>query len=232
MTDQRFPTTEPPPTDEHDIPCLNCNYNLRGLSGDPRRCPECGALNPIDTLAVPKDLVDAQVRRMETLPALCVAACLLFLCSLWLMFESQVPCCAVFTLMAPAVWLVCAVRFGIACGEKPGWERILAVYHLYGLGLAAAGVLAMSAVPRLFDRLFTPFDLRRESRVTVALVVTTVSLVLLLIATVRVHRRLAARLDPFVREQALKRAHREARRLLQARMRDEMARDRYRDAGL
>ncbi len=29
-------------------PCEGCGYNLRGLTGDPVRCPECGLLNPRD----------------------------------------------------------------------------------------------------------------------------------------------------------------------------------------
>ncbi len=30
---------------DRDLYCLQCEYNLRGLSGDPVRCPECGRLN-------------------------------------------------------------------------------------------------------------------------------------------------------------------------------------------
>jgi hypothetical protein len=33
--------------------CLDCGYRLRGLSGDPRRCPECGLVNPSE---LPKEV--------------------------------------------------------------------------------------------------------------------------------------------------------------------------------
>lgn len=35
---------------DEDWCCLSCGYLLRGLSGDPIRCPECGHLNQVDEL--------------------------------------------------------------------------------------------------------------------------------------------------------------------------------------
>ncbi len=47
-------TTEPTPPGgaiEDDLPCLQCDYNLRGLPGPRARCPECGFVNETDTAA-------------------------------------------------------------------------------------------------------------------------------------------------------------------------------------
>lgn len=33
--------TTPASVEDIDLYCLQCGYNLRGQSGDPRRCPEC-----------------------------------------------------------------------------------------------------------------------------------------------------------------------------------------------
>src|SRR3989442_10695322 len=33
-------TEKPAKPEDIDLYCLECGYNLRGLSGDPRRCPE------------------------------------------------------------------------------------------------------------------------------------------------------------------------------------------------
>ena len=41
------PTSPAVSRDDRDLYCLQCGYNLRGLSGDPRRCPECGHMNPL-----------------------------------------------------------------------------------------------------------------------------------------------------------------------------------------
>ncbi|MHC4443198.1 MAG: hypothetical protein ACYTF1_09325 [Planctomycetota bacterium] len=71
-----------------DLYCLQCGYNLRGHTGDPRRCPECGSLNPVGDLVLPAPLIKAQLRRMETAPTLCVGASVIFLigCFQWLSF--------------------------------------------------------------------------------------------------------------------------------------------------
>ena len=56
--------TEPAPALDRDLYCLTCGYNLRGLSGDPVRCPECGNLNPIGDVEIPAEIITKQLRRM------------------------------------------------------------------------------------------------------------------------------------------------------------------------
>lgn len=40
----------PPRPIAHDVPCSACGYNLRGLAGDPVRCPECFHEHPRESL--------------------------------------------------------------------------------------------------------------------------------------------------------------------------------------
>ena len=66
-----------------DLYCLHCGYNLRGLSGDPRRCPECGQFSPLGEAAVPGPFLRRSQRRLRAPPSLCVVDgffCILGLC--------------------------------------------------------------------------------------------------------------------------------------------------------
>ncbi len=56
-----------------DAFCPQCGYNLRGLPGDPIRCPECGEASSLEGLAVPAPLIRAALRGMEHAPTRCVA---------------------------------------------------------------------------------------------------------------------------------------------------------------
>lgn len=44
------PSSPSGPEIDTDAYCRRCTYNLRGLSGDPVRCPECGQLNTLTDL--------------------------------------------------------------------------------------------------------------------------------------------------------------------------------------
>ena len=70
-------TNLPSPTqiDEH-VQCPWCRYDLFGLPDDHQivRCSECGNEVNRATLLMPIDERTRQLRRMETLPALCAAA--------------------------------------------------------------------------------------------------------------------------------------------------------------
>jgi hypothetical protein len=57
---------------DEDLFCLDCGYNLRGLRGDPLRCPECGRLNDLGTVAIPAPLIRTALHGMETNPTWCV----------------------------------------------------------------------------------------------------------------------------------------------------------------
>jgi hypothetical protein len=132
--------------EDADLYCLACGYNLRGLSGDPRRCPECGHLNPLGDMELPAELITQQLRRMETAPAACVGVILVLAFCLFQLaygvvsapkdFDAfSILCCLGIPLVVGLVaWAGCAGSFSRSCLGKPGWADVLWHYHLYGLG--------------------------------------------------------------------------------------------------
>jgi len=158
---------EPPPASNNDIDlyCLECGYNLRGLSGDPRRCPECGHLNPVSLIEVPASEISAQLFRMEAAPAICVV-CVLFLSAnaaftLWIgSVHSRLAlgnvCCGGLSFIVPLlVWGVSAWQFRESCSGKPGWRSAFWKYHCEALlvcGLLVLGVSPGSLVIFLGSR--------------------------------------------------------------------------------
>ncbi|MCK4341416.1 MAG: hypothetical protein KAY37_06805 [Phycisphaerae bacterium] len=145
---------------DRDLYCLTCGYNLRGLSGDPLRCPECGHLNPVGDVEIPAEIITQRLRKMETSPALCVGAMLFgvplqvaFWSELWIELHSRwFALDSLVSLGIPAfglvfVWVLFAARFRSSCLGKPGWVGALAKYHFYGLlfGGLTLGVMVFGA---------------------------------------------------------------------------------------
>jgi hypothetical protein len=146
--------------------CLKCGYNLRGLSGDPCRCPECGNLNPRGDMELPAPMIARQLRAMESGPAYCVGVFVVL--GLLAFLSAIIPPVARAQLSgigmflgvgAVVLWVSSAVRFHRSCLGKPGWLLTLLRYHAAGLlsiGLVVA-IPASSAwvlrkmVGRVFD---------------------------------------------------------------------------------
>lgn len=134
--------------DDIDIYCLNCGYNLRGLSGDPRRCPECFFMNPMGDAILPASLISEQLSLLETAPASAVGYAYLtavfllmpILLNVWwllrgdnLMLKPFVVC--VISAFATFVgWLLSARAFRDSCLRDPAWKGVLLRYHLVGFG--------------------------------------------------------------------------------------------------
>ena len=132
-----------------DVYCMGCGYNLRGQAGDPRRCPECGQVNRLDDLLVPADLINKQLRRLETGPGLCVAAVaglafwLLPVLSVMLHGAVSPPPVAVWVaeitmiVIAVGMWIVGLLMYRSSCRGQTGWVWTLFVFHVWGILVAA-----------------------------------------------------------------------------------------------
>lgn len=138
-----------------DLYCLHCGYNLRGLSGDPRRCPECGQFSPLSEMTLPAQAITAQLRRMETWPTACIGFALLLMFCLvlavlgFIAFGPTKEVCAGFALpvlILVPLWYHGVAQFGAACMDKPGWTQVLTEYHIWGLGLCLV-MLASFGLP-------------------------------------------------------------------------------------
>lgn len=136
---------------EIDLYCLECGYNLRGLYGDPVRCPECGYKNPIGDVEIPAPRIQQQLKRMESAPAVSVFGLLLLLLFLGLIGAMLLSggavgvdgaCWGIATIAGLATWVTGIVRFRASCLERPGWLGAVARYQLVALLLTAgiAGV--------------------------------------------------------------------------------------------
>lgn len=125
-----------------DLPCSRCRYNLRGLAGDPVRCPECGALTPVLAIVVTPADIRSHQRRVESALAFTAAAALMALPIAWcllLLCNFPNPCFYMAALMVAAVGLQAAhagiYRLRKLCGDRGIAARTLRrlFWHMPGL---------------------------------------------------------------------------------------------------
>lgn len=228
------PTSEEIPNSgprDFDVYCLECGYNLRGLSGDPVRCPECGYDNPMGDLEIPAAIIREQLDKMETPPAMCVLMVLVMLIGvLWhvlillseprALVDSSGPwICAVVLLLIPAfAWPVLVTRFRASCLDAPGWRPALVRYHRAALGLTLQmiGAVVMVALPSFIEHVMDQrLSGTRALAVNIgALVLAGILLVGVLFRAARVHQRLKDIMHPLQREVAVTIARQELRKRL------------------
>jgi len=209
-----------------DLYCLHCGYNLRGLSGDPRRCPECGDFSPISEMTLPAQAITAQLRRMETWPTACLSFVLLLMFSLTLAvlalaaFGPTKEVCAGLTLpvlILVPLWFHGVSRFSAACMDKPGWSQVLIEYHIYGIALCLAMVVSFG-----FPLSYVLQDLRREPSwpmLLAGLVILVGGFTAVIVLAPLARRRCKTKMDALQREVAVKLAGEYLRRRLSKRRR-------------
>ena len=120
-------------TIQENIYCLTCGYNLRGLSGDPVRCPECGAQNSLGVVALPAKFIRGALREMETLPTLCVAQVVGLLLALLFVAVVDWPGRLIPILVGVGfmgAWFFVRSRMRRSFDDQRGWGRILGDFHL------------------------------------------------------------------------------------------------------
>ncbi len=130
---------------DEDLYCLSCGYNLRGLTGDPVRCPECGEFNSLGMAAIPAEMIRQALRKMETAPTGCAGCAFGGLCFaslfLWSPTGGMWPI-ALAALLCLAAWLLFCRRMKTVYEGRPGWRRMLLDFHF-------ATLLCTAAIPML-----------------------------------------------------------------------------------
>lgn len=160
MNQPSTPSEPTPSVQHHDAPCLACGYNLRGLSGDPIRCPECGADNYSAHIPVPGDLVEVEIVGMHAgvfgsalvLGFVLVGTVVMIWAYVLLKGRTSSDvwgCCVPGQMGAVLLWAVTAAAFGRNCGWRPGWFWALMRYQLT-VALMAGMICGMIAVPLAF----------------------------------------------------------------------------------
>jgi predicted membrane protein len=123
----------PDPTDprliagEVDFYCAACGYNLRGLAGDPKRCPECGHLNPIELLIIPAEAIQLAMRRLETAPTMAFVGLLMLAGAALLLLVSGAASSALGVFGALCLFAGVSA-FAHECQYRRGWVGALLRY--------------------------------------------------------------------------------------------------------
>jgi hypothetical protein len=138
-----------------DLFCLNCGYNLRGLSGDPIRCPECFHESIRADLLCPPREVQRRVRKMHRCADCCVLVASLIVLSLVSAAAArQLGCLACGAVALPIIWALSAVAFKTASHSQPGWLRVLARISAYGVLWAIASSVCLVLISLVVWDLF------------------------------------------------------------------------------
>lgn len=163
------PAPSPADVIDIDLYCLFCGYNLRGLSGDPRRCPECGEWNRVGDLEVPAREIKQQLTLMETAPATCVLMLVIFVvCSS--LFATNWSSLIVtsrgsrqwatilvgFDLGSLAIWFWHMHVFRRSCRHDPAWSGLFLRYHFLGALAVFCVVVPIISLPYIRSEIMFP----------------------------------------------------------------------------
>jgi len=137
MQEQTSSSEEHLVSDEDTILCLSCEYDLRGLPGDLRRCPECGALNLLDDSPDRLESFKAIVKRLRWTAegaGFCAVFLILFLlaCTLLSGVRTMSGTRACATILIACGWMAFVLCFYRASAGAAGWQQVLAQNHIYG----------------------------------------------------------------------------------------------------
>lgn len=132
-SDSAAPLRPPGSPIDEDLYCLTCGYNLRGLYGDPVRCPECGDSNDLGQITIPAVFIRRALHNMETAPTVAVAIALGASIVLVIAFYLSWPALVVplgILLGLGGGWYAAMCRVRKVFCRRPGWKHILWGFHL------------------------------------------------------------------------------------------------------
>jgi hypothetical protein len=143
---------EPPGALDQDAYCPGCGYNVRGLAGDPIRCPECGNRYARAELRWPKQRrvmtrLERCQRNLKANADICAAATIPGLFALLVlalggrMLRELVAPLAVTSAL---IWLLGFALFARRCRGLRGWPRALATYHVTAAPAMLVNLLLVS----------------------------------------------------------------------------------------
>lgn len=156
-------TTQTPP-DCDDTHCLRCGYNLRGLPGDPIRCPECGHDNTVADLRLPPNVLERKLKDLCHAGEFAAMGILIgaapLLAWTWNELRARVGPAAGFnipiTLRMGVVFMIIGLsiawsqvrKFQTLCHGRWGWQQMLLRYCAYGvLPLVWLSAVCLVAAP-------------------------------------------------------------------------------------
>ncbi|MCG3127888.1 MAG: hypothetical protein CHACPFDD_02761 [Phycisphaerae bacterium] len=131
---------------ELDLYCLRCGYNLRGLAGDPVRCPECFFANPVGDAMPPAGMISQQLRKLETSPTFCFVGLVGLVGALTIAIVSAMtgtlgdgsPGLVCLGVPSLAFFSLGLARFRATCGNNPAWRAALLRYQLCASAMFAS----------------------------------------------------------------------------------------------
>lgn len=119
-----------------DLYCPSCGYNLRGLMGDPLRCPECGTQTALHELIIPARAITRVLRLMEGSPTACVGCAIGFLTCI-LLASVPIPGPPMIEIIVAAFcllgWFAARARMRQVFANQPGWAGVLRDFHVAAL---------------------------------------------------------------------------------------------------
>jgi hypothetical protein len=116
--------------------CYRCGYRLRGLIGDPCRCPECGLLNPSRIPGQVHSAVRAVLRPLRSSSRLTAAGPLGLGLALALLCREHYLAAALPAVIGLALWSLGLLRFRRLRATCPGASAVLLAYHASGAAFA------------------------------------------------------------------------------------------------
>lgn len=186
-----------------DVYCIGCGYNLRGLSGEMIRCPECGDSTPAEVLEYPAALIRKYLRKLESHLALGVAMLLMALPAIYTGVTDPNAGSVIALLLLTIAWVALITNFRKLCNGRTDWRRGIFRYHVVGCLACIAVVAVVAGSVIASDLLLGPGRMWRGYRMLAGVAAFPVIVVVLVPIARRLHKWLTSSLAVMRREVAV-----------------------------